>query len=56
MQDIEMLPDAETEFRRRLAMKLSERGYSGAALAGKVEELLRKGVKLKLEIDDITGA
>jgi hypothetical protein len=52
---IEELPDAETEFRRRLAVKLAARGYDGAALQNKIEELLRTGVKLRLNVDEITG-
>ncbi len=50
------LDDAETEFRRRLAEKLSVRGYAGAALDRRIEELLRSGVKLTLNIDQIIGA
>lgn len=41
--------DAETEFRRRLAAKLAARGYAGQELEVKVAELLRKGVKLRLD-------
>jgi hypothetical protein len=51
MQDTDTLLDAETEFRRRLALKLSERGYSGAALAAKIEELLRLDIPLRLPAD-----
>jgi hypothetical protein len=49
----EQLDDAETEFRRRLAQKLGARGYSGAALESKIEELLRKGVNLRLNVEEI---
>jgi len=47
--------DVEMEFRRRLAAKLRERGYQGPELEQKVEELLRKGVKLRLNIPEILG-
>jgi len=47
--------DAETEFRRRLALKLAARGYEGAALEDKITELLRKGVNLRLNIAEITA-
>ncbi len=50
------LKDAETEFRHRLVQKLAARGYEGAAIDRKVEELLRRGVKLRLNIDEITRA
>jgi hypothetical protein len=53
-QAIEML-DAETEFRRRLAIKLRARGYEGPALESKIAELLRTGVKLRLPVDEILG-
>jgi hypothetical protein len=46
------LNDAETEFRRRLAEKLTARGYSGAALARKIEELLRLEIPLRLLPDE----
>jgi hypothetical protein len=44
------LRDAETDFRRRLAEKLLQRGYSGDQLALKIEELLRRGVNLRLDV------
>jgi hypothetical protein len=47
----EMLDDAETEFRRRLAVKLAARGYAGEALAAKIEELLRLKIPLRLPPD-----
>ena len=47
-QDIEGLKDAETEFRWRLAQKLVARGYEGAALAQKIQELLRLEIPLRL--------
>ena len=50
------LYDAEMEFRRRLSQKLTAKGYEGPALENKIEELLRKGVNLKLNIDEILGA
>ena len=53
-RNIEDLHDAETEFRRRLAIKLRARGYDGEALEAKIEELLRKGVKLRLDIAELT--
>ena len=53
---IEDLHDAETEFRRRLAVKLRARGYDGEALENKIIELLRKGVNLRLNINEIMGA
>ncbi len=42
------LLDAETEFRRRLAVKLSARGYAGKALEDRIEELLRMPIPLRL--------
>ncbi len=51
-QDIDELLDAETEFRRRLARKLAARGYEGAALAQKIEELLRLEIPLRLPRED----
>jgi len=42
---------AEMLFRRRLAHKLAERGYSGEALAAKVEELLRLDIPLRFPPD-----
>jgi hypothetical protein len=51
---IEML-DAETEFRRRLAIKLTAKGYDADALASKIEGLLRTGVKLRLPVDEVLG-
>ena len=51
---VEML-DAETEFRRRLALKLAARGYEGQALQVKIEELLRLEIPLRLNIAEITG-
>ena len=51
MQDgheIEGLHDAETEFRRRLAVKLRARGYDGVALENKIEDLLRLEIPLRL--------
>jgi hypothetical protein len=47
--------DAETEFRRRLALKLAARGHEGAALEAKIDELLRKGVNLRLNIAEIAA-
>jgi len=47
--------DGESEFRRRLAIKLAARGYCGPELEAKIEELLRKGVKLRLDVEDIVG-
>ncbi len=47
------LRDAEGEFRRRLRQKLAARGYAGAGLDAKVDELLRKGVKLRLNVEEI---
>jgi hypothetical protein len=52
----EELADAGTEFRRRLAAKLAARGYGGAALRDRIEELLRTVVKRRLNIDEIMGA
>ncbi len=43
---------AETEFRRGLAEKLAARGYEGAALAQKIEELLRLEIPLRLPPED----
>jgi hypothetical protein len=48
----DQLLDAETEFRRRLAEKLAARGYEGAALALKIEELLRLEIPLRLPPED----
>ncbi len=53
-RDIEDLYDAETGFRRRLAMKLCARGCDGEALEAKIGELLRKGVNLRLDIAELT--
>jgi len=47
--------DVETDFCRRLALKLAARGYEGAALEDKINELLRKGVNLRLNIAEITA-
>lgn len=47
--------DVEMDFRRRLAVKLRARGYEGAVLEQKIDELLRKGVKLRLNIPEILG-
>ena len=47
--------DIETKFRRRLAEKLIARGYEGAALEAKIDELLRRGVKLRLNVAEILG-
>jgi hypothetical protein len=44
---------AETEFRRRLTVKLRARGYDGPALQRKIEELLRKEIPLRLLPDDM---
>ena len=52
---IEKPYDAETEFRRRLSQKLAAKGYEGPELENRIEELLRKGAKLKLNIDEILG-
>jgi hypothetical protein len=46
------LGSAETEFRRRLAIKLRARGYDEQALERKIEELLRKEIPLRLLPDD----
>ncbi len=54
-QDAVALLDAETEFRRRLAVKLMARGYDGDALEAKIRELLSKGVNLRLNIAEITA-
>jgi hypothetical protein len=54
-QDTDELLDAETDFRRRLAVKLAARGYEGAALEARIDELLRTGVKLRLNIPEILG-
>ncbi len=51
---VELL-DAETEFRRRLAVKLVARGYEGDALEAKINELLCKGINLRLNIAEITA-
>ena len=45
--------DAEREFRHRLAAKLAARGYDGTALQDKINELLRTGVKFRLNIEQI---
>jgi hypothetical protein len=47
------LLDAETEFRRRLAIKLTARGYEGPALEQKIAELLAKPVNLRLDVEGI---
>jgi len=44
---------AEIEFRRRLAAKLTERGFEGAALEARIDELLRRGVKLRLDVEKL---
>ncbi len=49
------MSEAESEFRRRLAAKLKVRGYEGAALERKIEELLRKPVGLRLNLEEILG-
>jgi hypothetical protein len=51
---IEML-DAETEFRRRLAIKLRAKGYEGDSLHSKIEELLRLDIPLRLLPDVADG-
>jgi hypothetical protein len=48
-----LVRDAETEFRARLTAKLQLRGYHGAELEQKIEDLLRKGVKLRLDVPEI---
>jgi hypothetical protein len=48
MSEAETLLDGETEFRRRLGVKLAARGYAGPALAAKLEELLRQDIPLRL--------
>jgi len=53
-REIEELHDAETEFRRRLAIKLRARGYDGAELEERIDELLRTGVGLRLDIAELT--
>ncbi len=47
--------DAETEFRRRLSLKLAARGYEGPALQAKIGELLRLEINLRLNISEISG-
>jgi hypothetical protein len=47
--------DVERAFRARLATKLAARGYAGAELEQKIDELLRKGLNLRLNIAEITG-
>jgi hypothetical protein len=51
----ERLDDAGAEFRRRLAQKLAARDYEGQALESKISEPFRKGVKMRLNIDEIIG-
>jgi len=45
--------DAESEFRRRLAAKLQSKGYAGCELETKIDELLSKGVNLRLSVEEI---
>ena len=48
----EMMP-AEIDSRRRLAAKLAARGYEGAASDERIEELLRRGVRLRLDVEKL---
>jgi len=43
---------AETVFRNKFRQKLAARGYQGAELDRKVEELMNAPVRFRLDLDD----
>jgi len=48
--------DAEAVFRRKFRQKLAARGYKGAELDRKVEELMNAPVRFRLDLDEEPSA
>jgi hypothetical protein len=48
--------DAEAVFRRKFRQKLTDRGYQGAELDRKVEELMNSPVRFQLALDEDPSA
>jgi hypothetical protein len=48
--------DAEAVFRHKFRQKLAARGYAGAELDRKVDELMRAPVRFRLDLDEEPSA